>query len=493
MIGDFEVKAEDLAGRIGIIHTKRGKLETPAFFPVVTPFDDLINQNDLREVGFNNFITNAYFLKKIKIFDKIHDFFKFNGVIMTDSGAYQILEYGGINASNREIVEYENHISPDIAVFLDYPTGYETDYEKARFTVEETVRRASEIEDLLSEDIVWVHPIQGGVFEDLVAYSAKKADENPKFSMLALGSPTVLMEQYRYTELVRSVFTAKSLVSRGKTFHLFGAGIPHLLPLMVAMGVDTFDSASYILYARDGRYITRDKVLRLKDLQYFPCSCPICSRTSPQELRSLSKEEQTKKLAIHNLYTIYEEIKAIKVAIYEGRLFEYIQQKAFTHPAVYSAYMELLKHPEYLEKYDPKTSLKGIFLFDSLSLIRPEVRRHRVFLQRYGKRKKEAVLVCDRSLKRPYYEDERLNTLAEKLPDAEIFIVSPFFGLIPFTVSRNFPLSQFESPKNAPKDVVSDMMEVVANFCKKYNEKDIFYMGCEKDELPCGKELKDII
>jgi archaeosine tRNA-ribosyltransferase (EC 2.4.2.-) len=31
MIGDFEIKEEDLAGRIGIIETRHGKIETPVF------------------------------------------------------------------------------------------------------------------------------------------------------------------------------------------------------------------------------------------------------------------------------------------------------------------------------------------------------------------------------------------------------------------------------------------------------------------------------
>jgi len=39
----FEVKYEDLAGRIGILKTRSGNLETPVFFPVINILKDEIS------------------------------------------------------------------------------------------------------------------------------------------------------------------------------------------------------------------------------------------------------------------------------------------------------------------------------------------------------------------------------------------------------------------------------------------------------------------
>jgi Queuine/archaeosine tRNA-ribosyltransferase len=50
--------------------------------------------------------------------------------------------------------------------------------------------------------------------------------------------------------LADMIGTLKSTVM-SKPIHLFGAGHPLTIPLAVALGCDTFDSASYMLYARD--------------------------------------------------------------------------------------------------------------------------------------------------------------------------------------------------------------------------------------------------
>jgi archaeosine tRNA-ribosyltransferase (EC 2.4.2.-) len=198
MIGDFEIKEEDLAGRIGIIETRHGKIETPVFFPVINPLKTEIGVNDLVNLGFKNFITNSFILKKNSLADgDIHQKFGDDLIIMTDSGAYQILEYGDINETNRAIVEYQAKIRPDIAVFLDVPTGNKDSWDEAKKTVEITLERGREIIDIVrnNQDIIWVHPIQGGTFLDLVELSAKETAKANDYGMYALGSPTVLMEK----------------------------------------------------------------------------------------------------------------------------------------------------------------------------------------------------------------------------------------------------------------------------------------------------------
>ena len=42
-----------------------------------------------------------------------------------------------------------------------------------------------------------------------------------------------------------------------------------------------FDSASYILYAKDNRYMYSNGNTRLEEITYFPCSCSICNSYTP--------------------------------------------------------------------------------------------------------------------------------------------------------------------------------------------------------------------
>lgn len=454
MIGDFEVLEEDLAGRIGRLETAHGKIETPIFFPVINPFKKEVNIEDLlNNFRINNIITNAYLLYKKGIHNiSVHQFLNFNGVIMLDSGAYQILQYGNIEIDNKTIVKYQLEVKPDIGVILDLPTGNTDSRETAKMTVEETIRRAKEAEELIGSqgnDIIWVHPIQGGKYLDLLQYSSIMADKNEMYKMLALGSPTVLLKEYDYVDLIRMVFIARSSIKRSKPLHLFGGGLPHIIPFVIALGVDSFDSASYVLYARDNRYITRDRVLKLEEMDEFPCSCPICSKYTVKEVREMNEIERDRLLAMHNLYVILEEIKEVKVAIKEGRLFDYLQEKAKAHPSLNLAFKELLKYLGYLEKYDDrvKGQINGLFFFDGYSLQRPEVLRYNNYLTNKMKRKKEKalVLVNKGNLERPYIRQPVVKQLINRFTDYDIYVIDSVFKIVPVHISESYPLSQYES------------------------------------------------
>jgi 7-cyano-7-deazaguanine tRNA-ribosyltransferase len=479
MIGDFEVKYTSLAARIGKLETRHGSLETPAFFPVIHPTKNEFSIEDLKSIKYNNFITNAYFIKKhFNFSNNIHDFFKFDGIIMTDSGAYQILEYGNIDITNYEIVTYQNIIRPDIAVILDIPTGDTDSEEKARESVEETIRRAKEAENIISDDIIWVYPIQGGKFLNLVEYAAKISEGFKKYKMLGLGSPTVVMEKYEYTILIDMIYHARSNTSRGKPMHLFGGGLPHIIPFIVSLGIDTFDSASYILYAKDDRYMTRSRVYRLDSLDYLPCSCPVCLKYDIKDLKEMSKQIRTKLLAIHNFYKILEEIKFTKQAIKEDRLFEYLQEKSRIHPALYSAFKRLLKYSKYLEKYDPRVrgKVSGIFLYDIDSMYRPELLRYKEYLVRLTQKRSKILIICEEkfnSIK------EKFNSIKEKFNDYDIYIYYPFFGLIPINLIETYPISQHEKPEEVSTEVKLESSKIVEEFIISKNYNEILLANCE--------------
>ncbi len=116
----FEIIKSDLAGRIGILHTNHGKVETPAFVPVIHPVHQTISTKKIREIGFDLVITNAYITRNHfgndAIKRGIHDIIGFDGPVMTDSGGFQVLEYGDVNVSPSEIALFENKIGSDIAI-----------------------------------------------------------------------------------------------------------------------------------------------------------------------------------------------------------------------------------------------------------------------------------------------------------------------------------------------------------------------------------------
>jgi 7-cyano-7-deazaguanine tRNA-ribosyltransferase len=298
----FEIKEKDLLARIGKLKTKSGTVETPLLFPVINPNIQPVSPRKLKDdFGFEAVITNAYILRKRfqnEPAEKgIHKFLDFDRVIMTDSGAYQILVYGEVDVNQAEIVAYQERIDSDIATILDIPTGWKVSREHAEQTVAETLQRAKDFfKTKTREDILWVGPVQGGRHLDLVAKSAVEMGKLP-FQIHALGSPTEVMENYRFDVLVDMIMTAKMNLPIERPLHLFGAGHPMMFSLAVALGCDFFDSAAYALYARENRYMTENGTWRLSELDYFPCQCPKCTSETPKEVMDKAPKEREAFLA----------------------------------------------------------------------------------------------------------------------------------------------------------------------------------------------------
>ena len=142
---------------------------------------------------------------------------------------------------------------------------------------------------------MWVGPIQGGIHLDLVSQSAQEISQMD-FDILALGSPTQIMKSYQFKLLSSMIIAAKKKIPVNMPLHLFGAGHPLTIPLAISLGCDLFDSASYMLYARDDRYFTDAGTVKLEDLSYLICTCPFCSSHSLKELLNLEKDKELMQL-----------------------------------------------------------------------------------------------------------------------------------------------------------------------------------------------------
>ena len=455
----FEIQERDLLARIGRLETKSGSVETPILLPVVNPRIQPISPKVMRkEFGCSALMTNAYIIKKHSETEAakigIHRLLDFNGTVMTDSGAYQILVYGDVATTNREIILFQEQIDTDIATMLDVPTGWGVSEQYAEHTVEETLNRARELTKVKSrDDILWTGPVQGGVHLNLVAKSAKAMSKLP-FQVHALGSPTPVMEQYFFDTLVDMIMAAKQNLPPDRALHLFGAGHPFMFSLAVALGCDLFDSAAYALYARQDRYMTETGTVRLKKLEYFPCSCPSCNRTGPADMKEMPKPKRQEFLAHHNLHVSLAELKRIKQAIVEGRLWEHLEIRAHGHPALFRALKRIGKYADYLEGRSPVSKKSGLFFYGSVDLARPEVVRYsRRLLERYAPpERSETLLLLPQTRTKPFHESrehgrvykEIERKLGNKKSLIHVCTYAAPFGVVPMELDEVYPLSQHE-------------------------------------------------
>jgi 7-cyano-7-deazaguanine tRNA-ribosyltransferase len=474
----FEVRHKDLLGRIGYLRTKTGTLETPLLLPVVNPNSQIIPAQELRDkFSLDALITNSYLVwrkyRGEKDVPRIHELLNFNGAIETDSGAYQILQYGDVEVQPSEIIRFQERLESDIAVILDVPTGSGVSKERAKWTVDETLRRADQSLQLITRnDILWVGPVQGGEYPDLVAYSAKEMAKR-NFSIYALGSPTPVMQQYRFETLVDMIMSAKAQLPSNKPLHLFGAGHPMMFAFAIALGCDIFDSASYALFARNGRYMTAQGTAKLDELEYFPCSCPACNKMTPSKARGMLLMERERLLAAHNLHVCFEELQTIKQAILDGRLWELAETRSRSHPALQVAFKRMLQYNESFEIETPVRKRKGPFILSEQSLFRPEVIRHQArLLGRYkppsGAKK---LVLLPEEWTRPFRERsgivdpvERL----EKLTDVHVCSYGLTYAIVPHELLDVFPLSQTESSLTPTPAAVTLANRRVADYLQKF-------------------------
>ena len=437
----FEVRESDLLGRIGTLRVGKRALETPYMFPVIHPVSQIVPTTDLRSMGFGGLMTNSYIIfsrrKEDALSQGIHRLLDFDGIFMTDSGGYQVLEYGDLGIGYREVASFQSAIGSEMAVTLDRPTGHPQERSVARETVEYSLRNAlATLEEFRGSATVWVGPVQGGLHHDLVAKSAKSLVKGG-FQFLALGSPTQVMENYMFADLVRMVMSARREIPYATPLHLFGAGHPLTMSLAVALGCDTFDSASYVLFARTGRYMSRSGVMTLRSMKYLPCSCPVCARTSVKELLELDQHERTRRLSTHNLYVLREELEACKEAISEGRLWDLVEERSMAHPRLREAFLEMTKYSEDLLPGTPALKERGLFVRSAGDLLRPELLAASRRLSQTARRDSPvAVLSSD--------EGEGPKGSRGGRGAHDVYGVHPILGPYPIELEYHYPLGQTE-------------------------------------------------
>jgi len=495
----FEIRQKDLLGRIGKLYTKHGILETPLLLPVVNFNDQAIPAQELRDsYGFAGLIANSYLVwrrfRHEESLPNIHDLLKFDGVVETDSGAYQILQYGEVEVQPAEIIRFQEKLDTDIAVILDVPTGDEASRERAEWTVTETLRRADEAQGLIKRhDILWVGPVQGGMFPELVAHSAREMTKKD-FAIYALGSPTPVMQQYRFDVLVDMIMAAKLNLRPDRPLHLFGAGHPMMFALAVSLGCDIFDSASYALFARNGRYMTIHGTMSLEDMEYFPCNCLTCHGKTPRDVRKLLPVNRERFLASHNLNSCFSELQTVKQAIIDGRLWELVESRSRSHPALQRAFHSMLHYTEALEMETPIRKRKGPFIISSDSLSRPEVVRHRRrIFDRYVSSPAKTLLLLPEDALNPFREEQNKENWLNKIEgrrDVHFCSYGLAFGIIPYELLDVYPLSQTQNALTPTPNSVKSTKSMIINYLKEANYTNCLVAAREPWQLAIARSLQ---
>ncbi len=475
----MELIHRDGLSRIAKLSTAHGIMETPTVMPVVNPNIVAISPREMKKFGVRSIITNSYIIRRSEKLrsqaekNGIHSLLDFDGPIMTDSGTFQSYVYGDIEYGNLEIVDFQRKIGSDIVTILDIFSKPSDSHSEAEKAVDETYNRISEIE--ASDNSHLAGTIQGSVYSDLRVKSASLMSAS-KATYLPIGGVVPLLESYNYRQLVDIIIDSKTNADFGKPIHLFGGGHPMFMAMSVLLGVDIFDSASYIKYARDSRLLYSDGTRDLSAISAFPYWSPLNGKYTVQELISAPDEERSRSIAEHNLTAIFMELSEIRERIFEQTLWQYVEAKARSHPFLFSAFRRILERSKELARYEELYKKSPFFYFDSYSDSHPVLERMRKFSEGAGntyelKRVPEGVWKPGRM------DNNFISRIYNKTRDRYVIKWENFS--VPLELNETFPIEQVitsamreypdyhmrnEGPKFQDPDNGNDENENVRNF-----------------------------
>lgn len=353
----FKLITKDSDARLGKLKTKHGTIQTPFFMPIATKCTaKQVSQEELLELGSEAIIANAFILNLkpgldiIKKFGGIHKFMKWNKIIFTDSGGFQILSKSFLHKANdngvyfknpfdgnkkffrpEDVIKLEEDIGADVIMALDFVSHYEN--------TKNYIADCTRITHLWAERCIKAHTsnkqllfgiCQGGTFKDLREKSAKFIN-NLDFDGVALGG--LCIGENRET-LFNMVKISTNRIDEDKPRYLMGVGSPEDVLEAIGAGVDCFDSRFPTMNARHGGIFTKNGKINIEKACYRDdekpldegCKCYPCKKFSKAYIHHLYRTYEPIRDRygnIHNLYFIQNLIKESRKAIKNNEFKEF--------------------------------------------------------------------------------------------------------------------------------------------------------------------------
>jgi queuine tRNA-ribosyltransferase len=378
----FDILARSGSARRARIATAHGPVDTPVFMPVGTQATvKAVPQDVLEELGAQIILGNNYHLylrpgaEAIRALGGLHRFMSWERAILTDSGGFQVWSLSQTRKVSDEGVEFRSHLdgSPhfftpesatasqialgaDIIMAFDECTEYPADRDRARQSMELTVRWAARCKQYWEEhkdEVPWrkidnrqstignvvaidhrpstvdrpalFAIVQGGMYRDLRRECAQRLVDMdfPGYAIggLSVGEPRALTR-----EIVESTLEH---LPPDKPRYLMGVGTPEEIVEYAALGVDMMDCVHPTRAARHGLLFTSEGKINIKGARYAAdqapldpkCGCRVCARYSRAYLRHLfaAREVLGQVLnSIHNLAYYLDTMQRVRHSIELG-------------------------------------------------------------------------------------------------------------------------------------------------------------------------------
>ncbi|MBT8342705.1 MAG: tRNA guanosine(34) transglycosylase Tgt [Desulfatitalea sp.] len=357
MTFDIHSTCAATAARTGILNTAHGPVQTPIFMPVGTQATvKAVSPEELTAVGARIILGNTYHLylrpgtDVIGRFGGLHDFMRWHGPILTDSGGFQVFSLAELSKISEEGYAFQSHIdggarhlltpegavevqlalNSDIMMCLDQCIAYPADHRQAAEASDLTTRWARRCKARWTAEADCPNAlfgiVQGGMYKDLRARSAEEivaaGFSGYAVGGLSVGEPKALMMEMAAHTL--------PLLPREAPRYIMGVGTPADLVEMIALGADMFDCVMPTRNARNGQLFTSRGIVNISNARHRGdtdpidpnCACYTCRRYSRAYVRHLYQAREIlahRLTTIHNLHYYLDLMRRARTAIEEGR------------------------------------------------------------------------------------------------------------------------------------------------------------------------------
>ena len=344
--------------RLGTIETNYGTFETPMFMPVGTAATvKTLSVEELKELNAGIILSNTYHLwlrpgeDVVAKAGGLHEFMKWDGPILTDSGGFQVFSLAHPKDISEEGVKFKNHLNgdnllltpeksieiqnkldSDIAMSFDECIGWPATHEYVEQSVERTLRWAKRGKEVFNNERQSLFGIvQGGEYEDLRKYCAEELVKMD-FDGYSVGGTSVGEDK---PTMYRMVSYSTKYLPKDKVRYLMGVGDPIDLVENVCRGIDIFDCVSPTRLARHGHVLTKYGKINIKNAKYkedftplsIECDCYTCKKKySKAYIRHLIVANETlgaRLLSIHNIRYLIHLAEDMREAIKNDQMLEF--------------------------------------------------------------------------------------------------------------------------------------------------------------------------
>ena len=355
----FSLESKHKHARAGRLSVNNKTINTPAFMTIGTYGSvKTMDAFDLKKCNVEIILSNAFHLMLrpgtalIEKFGGLHQLMNWDGLILTDSGGYQVFSLGkdikisDVGAEFRspfngdkvlmtpEIsIDVQTKINTDIMMIFDECIKYPSNLSVTEKSMELSLRWAerSKKANYASKTLFGI--VQGGMYPKLREISRQaliKMDfDGYALGGLSVGEPSDVMHEI--------IDENAHKLPENKPRYVMGIGKPLDIAYAVRAGVDMFDCVIPTRNARNGQLFTSEGIKRIRNAKYANdtspidpnCQCHACKNFSISYIKHLDRCNEilaARLMTIHNVYFYQNLMAKLRNAIISSSLDELIYQ-----------------------------------------------------------------------------------------------------------------------------------------------------------------------